>query len=258
MERWATAAAGPAPVFAHDFWLEAHPYRVQSGDMVEVSVHVGTGMRGNILPNIPAWYEDFSFMDGGGRHPVDGEIGRDPAGVFRAEAAGLTVVGYQSAPKFVELDAEHFRDYLEAEGLDYITPIFDQRNPSPATAPEFYTRFVKTYVSAGNGAGVAVDAAFGYRLELVPLQDPYQLAVGSSWPLRLDYEGRPIEGVAVFAFTKEQPDAIQRVATGADGVATVDLDRPGEWLVKATHMIESPLADADWESFWASVTFELR
>ncbi len=229
-----TTAAGSAPVFAHDFWLEAHPYRVQSGDMVEVSVHVGTGMRGNILPNIPAWYEDFSFMDGSGRHAVDGEIGRDPAGVFEAEAAGLTVVGYQSTPKF------------------------DRRNPPPATAPEFYTRFVKTYVSAGKGAGAAADAAFGYRLELVPLQDPYELSVGSSWSLRLDYEGRPLEGVAVFAFTKELPDSIQRVTTGADGEATIDLDRSGEWLVKATHMIESPLADADWESFWASVTFELR
>jgi hypothetical protein len=31
------------------------------------------------------------------------------------------------------------------------------------------------------------------------------------------------------------------------------------WLIKAVHMIPAPSgANADWESFWASVTFELK
>ena len=32
----------------------------------------------------------------------------------------------------------------------------------------------------------------------------------------------------------------------------------GVWLVKAVHMVPLPKGqDADWESFWASLTFEL-
>jgi hypothetical protein len=36
--------------------------------------------------------------------------------------------------------------------------------------------------------------------------------------------------------------------------------RPGGmWLVKAVHMVPAPAgANADWASFWASLTFEMR
>jgi hypothetical protein len=44
--------------------------------------------------------------------------------------------------------------------------------------------------------------------------------------------------------------------TDGRGRATLKLDRPGFWLVKAVHMIPAPAdAGADWESFWASLTF---
>jgi hypothetical protein len=36
--------------------------------------------------------------------------------------------------------------------------------------------------------------------------------------------------------------------------------RPGGmWLIKAVHMVPAPAgANAEWASFWASLTFELR
>ncbi len=253
------ALLGPLSADAHDFWLEAHPYRVKSGDMVEVSVHVGTRMRGNILPNIPPWYEDFSFIDQRGRHPVDGEMGRDPAGVLVAGDPGLIAIGYRSVPKFVELEPERFRKYLSEEGLDAVRQAFDELDPVPASAPEFYTRYVKTYVEVGDTDGSTIHhAAFGFALELMPLQNPYRLSVGDAWSLRLDYLGSPLPGATVFAFTTDEPDAVQRVATDAGGVAVVRIDRPGVWLVKATHMVPVQREDADWESLWASVTFEQR
>ena len=39
---------------------------------------------------------------------------------------------------------------------------------------------------------------------------------------------------------------------------TFDLTPPGVWLVKAVHMVPAPAASgADWESLWASLTFEV-
>jgi len=36
------------------------------------------------------------------------------------------------------------------------------------------------------------------------------------------------------------------------------LDRPGLWLIKAVHMVPAPEGSgAEWESLWASLTFEL-
>jgi hypothetical protein len=43
-----------------------------------------------------------------------------------------------------------------------------------------------------------------------------------------------------------------------EGRVTFRLPRSGMWLVKAVHMIPAPPdTKADWESFWASLTFEL-
>ena len=47
--------------------------------------------------------------------------------------------------------------------------------------------------------------------------------------------------------------------TDAAGRALITLDNAGTWLIKGVHIIELPDTNeqADWESFWASLTFEL-
>jgi hypothetical protein len=79
-------------------------------------------------------------------------------------------------------------------------------------------------------------------------------------PIALWYQGKPIEGVLVIAFTADQPARRFQARTGKDGIVKLPLDRAGRWLVKAVHMIPVPATDpaADWESFWASLTFEVR
>ena len=64
----------------------------------------------------------------------------------------------------------------------------------------------------------------------------------------------------MIAFTADRPADRLTVRTGADGRARLPLNRAGRWLVKAVHMIAVPASDpaADWESFWASLTFEVR
>jgi uncharacterized GH25 family protein len=43
-----------------------------------------------------------------------------------------------------------------------------------------------------------------------------------------------------------------------DGRVRFRLPRAGMWMVKAVHMIAAqPDAQADWQSFWASLTFDL-
>jgi len=47
--------------------------------------------------------------------------------------------------------------------------------------------------------------------------------------------------------------------TDREGRVTFRLARPGVWLIKAVYMKEAPSGvDTDWESIWASLTFEVR
>jgi len=46
--------------------------------------------------------------------------------------------------------------------------------------------------------------------------------------------------------------------TDAAGRVKLTLDRAGAWMVKCTHMVAAPAETGmDWESLWASVTFDI-
>jgi uncharacterized GH25 family protein len=54
---------------------------------------------------------------------------------------------------------------------------------------------------------------------------------------------------------KMDPGQKLSARTDAEGRVRFRLPQGGMWLVKSVHMI--PGAKADWESYWASLTFEL-
>jgi uncharacterized GH25 family protein len=77
-------------------------------------------------------------------------------------------------------------------------------------------------------------------------------------PLRLLFEGKPLAGALVVAINRENPEKRVSARSDASGRATFDLAPGGVWLVKAVHMVPAPPSSAaDWESLWASLTFQI-
>ncbi len=60
------------------------------------------------------------------------------------------------------------------------------------------------------------------------------------------------------AFTADEPESRQRIRTDAEGMVTVQLDKPGVWMIKAVN-IQPIIGDpkALWQSYWASYVFDL-
>jgi uncharacterized GH25 family protein len=58
---------------------------------------------------------------------------------------------------------------------------------------------------------------------------------------------------------RQNPSEKLTARTDNDGRVRFRLPQGGMWLVKAVHMIPAPAgSNAEWASFWASLTFELR
>jgi uncharacterized GH25 family protein len=77
-------------------------------------------------------------------------------------------------------------------------------------------------------------------------------------PLQLLYQGKPLAGALIIAFNRDRPMEKLKLRTDADGRVRMTLARAGVWLVTSVHMTPaSLLSRADWESLWASLTFEL-
>jgi uncharacterized GH25 family protein len=244
------------PLSAHDFWIEPTTFSATGGKIVGVNLRVGQDLAGDPVPRDPAAIDQFVVVNGDKASPVLGRDGDDPAGLIRATGEGLLIIGYRSKPSPVTLTAEKFKQYLNEEGLDAIAAERVRRGQSAASAREVFSRAAKSLVRNGV-ANLGTDRALGFRLELVAEKNPYALRAGDELPVRLLYEGRPLAGALVTAFNKYKPLKKLSARTDSQGRVHLSVDAPGPWLIKAVHMMPAaPRSDAEWESIWASLTFE--
>jgi uncharacterized GH25 family protein len=244
---------------AHDLWIEPSSFRPAVGERVSAALRVGQNVQGDPMPRIPPLVERFVLADSGGDHPMIGRAGSDPAGMVLVSAPGLQWIGYQSNPYPVTLEAAKFESYLKDEGLERIITERAGRGQSAAPGRERFYRCAKSLLDVPGSATTKSETPLGFTLELVPRKNPYALNAGDTLPVALTFHGKPIANVLVVAMRKESPEKAVRARTDAKGHATLRLSDPGFWLIKAVHMQAAPLdAGVDWESWWASMTFDLR
>ena len=256
----ALAVASVAELGAHDFWIEPSVFRPKVGALVGLRLLVGQNMLGDPVAREPEAIKEFVSQLGTGRKPVPGRDGGDPAGILRVDAAGLLVVGYQSVPRPVELTPEKFDQYLGEEGLDEIRGLGDRAMKRGRATLELFARCAKTLLLGGGTPlnGADGDRALGLTFEIVAERNPYTTAPGQDLPFVLTYQGRPRANALVVAISQKDPTKKLSARTDRQGRVAFKLPIGGAWLVKAVHMIPAPPdAHADWQSFWASSTFEL-
>ncbi|MBI2188692.1 MAG: DUF4198 domain-containing protein [Acidobacteria bacterium] len=246
-----------ASLSAHDVWIEPTTFAPRTGEIVGVRLRVGQDFLGDPLPRDPSLINEFIVEDPEGRKPVVGRPGADPAGLVRAAAPGLLVVGYRSNPSRIEQSHEKFTQYLKEEGLESIIALGARRGDARPVR-ELFARCAKSLISSGETDGSAGDRPLGFTLELVAERNPFAMNAGQELPVRLTYENRPLAGALVVAINRANPSEKLSARSDRDGRVRFRLPRAGAWLVKAVHMVEAPAASgADWASYWASLTFEL-
>jgi hypothetical protein len=241
---------------AHDFWIEPSTFAPQTGEVVSVRLRVGEHFTGDVVPRPPSGFRLYGAT-AEGRRAIGGRTGADPAGMLRVQREGLQVLAYDSEPIPIEIAADTFAVYLKEEGLESILAVRGSRGQGDAPGKEIYSRHAKSLLMAGAAAETA-DLTLGLPLELVAERSPYSMAAGEALPLRLLHHGRPLPGALVVAFERSRPHAKVSARSDSEGRVSLQLARAGHWLVKAVHMVAAPPASgADWQSRWASVTFEL-
>jgi uncharacterized GH25 family protein len=256
----ALAALGARAVAAHDFWIEPSTFRPAPGDKVAVSLRVGDAFPGEAVPRWPERIERFALVGPAGESEVFGLRGMDPAGFAVPAGPGLHLLVYDSNHARLTLEGDRFETHLAEQGLEQVSALRKERGESAKAATEIYSRCAKALLQVGPqeaGQGAGYDRALGLPLELVPLADPYALDGGGSLPLLLLYERKPLSGAFVEARSPGREESVSG-RTDAAGRIALSLPGPGVWMVKAVHMVPAPAGgDADWESFWASLTFEV-
>ncbi len=250
---------------AHDFFLYPSDFRTRAGNKVKIKIHVHELFPGEAVKWNPQRVLRFEHRFG--KAMSDGKKMKpeaDSSGVtFKLDQAGLHSFALDWAARFIDIKPDLFAKYLASEGLDHVLKLRKERGEETKNGRERYSRYVKTFIQAGEGGAEASDATVGQTIELVLLDNPYAKTVGDSIRARLLFRGKPLTHTLVsstYVGATDKPDTYaQSGRTDENGVVTVRLTHPGPWLVRTVHML--PLAnskDADWESWWSSLTFDVK
>lgn len=248
---------------AHEFWIEPLRFAVPPDGRIVANLNVGQFFEGNVQAFIPERFVELSVTDSSGKREISGRLGDIPAIDQPVLNPGLQVLAYRSRPQSaVYEDFSKFERFALKEGNAWLVDAHKRRGLSRRQVKEAYTRYSKSLVLAGGADGA--DTIVGFPLELVAEFDPYARDPAEYLPIRLlrDGAGLPSAQITIFRKLPGCQAARSTVVTDDGGRALVPRGSGGRFLLNAVHVIEPTKAtreaiDADWESLWASITFEL-
>ncbi len=250
--------------FAHEFWLEPANFWLRSGERADIKLFVGDALK---EPEERAYQagktESFDMIASEGTYDLRSLTENDakPIMTFSSQTPGTYMLSMARNWSSIKLDAAKFEDYLREDAMEYIIADRKKRGESDNEGRERYSRFIKTLIQVGDNRTAVPKTRIGTKIEILPLDNPYTKKVGSDLKLQAWFNGRPLALKTIFADNRDGTDVkSQQVATDEQGRFTVKLNRKGLWLIRTVHMqrCEKNCVDADWESFWAALTFGVK
>ncbi len=120
----------------------------------------------------------------------------------------------------------------------YILCLKLERGPSEPYGPS--GKYAKALVQVGN-VGKGFSSSCGFRVELIPLDNPYELQAGQYLRVKVLFEGKPLSTFvyATYAGYKPVEDAFPVMTRSNDmGIARLKLSAAGEWMVFVSHKVD--------------------
>lgn len=250
-------------LLAHDLFLKLDNYFLAPGETVRIAVLNGTFDRSEAAVQ-PSRLDDLALVSPGGRTRLgSGAWSTDSTRSWltvQAGGPGTYLVGASVRPNRIELTGEEFNEYLKEDGILDVLAARTRDHQLERPARERYSKHVKAVFQVGEARTGDFGTVLGYPAEIVPLENPYQLAVGGDLGVRCLVDGRPVAGQIVLWGGEGPTGAIPQrsIRTGPDGTARVKLDAPGRWYVKFVHMVSLSEPDLDYQSKWATLTLQVR
>jgi hypothetical protein len=264
--RWGVALGimlAATPLSAHDLFLKLDSHFVEPESRPTVALFNGTfGVSENsitedrvrsLLISGPSGVEEVA------RDAWDAS-GTTTFFPVRFGRAGTYALGVSTAPRLIELDGQSFNEYLEHDGVPGVLEARRRAGDLDKPVVERYSKHVKAVVQVGEDHTTGWEEPMDFPAEIVPLVNPFRLSTGDQLRARIIVDGIPVPNQMVIAGRDGGGGAFEekQVRSDADGIALFELDRPGRWYLKFIHMVETENEGVDYESKWATLTFQVR
>jgi uncharacterized GH25 family protein len=247
------------PALAHEFWLEPQRYLFSYGDEINLRFKVGeqfTGenWKGNQtkIQKLKIYYSDIE-------DDLSNAVGSEPGDSlqFTMYEEGTAMVTFNSVNSFIELEASKFNEYLHEDGLTSAIEYRKEHQETDSIGREYYQRSVKTIVQVGAKRTDVCKKQTSLPLDLIPLSNPYGLNNKDTLRVKLLFNGKPLSNAKVRVWHKQSASVTDSSFTSNEkGEISFTVETTGEWMVSCVNMIRlTDDANANWQSYWGSVTW---
>ncbi|MEP6945129.1 MAG: DUF4198 domain-containing protein [Acidobacteriota bacterium] len=250
--------------FAHEYWFEADDFVLTKRQPTSIRLFVGESLKMSEERVFdPSKTRSFDLFAKAGRFDMRTMANNDapPIMSFSSNSEGTYMLNMERDWSYISLQSDKFEDYLRDEGMAYIIQERARLNESASPGRERYSRFLKTLIQVGNDRTGNIKTRIGSKLEIVPLDNPYTKKFGASAAFQFWFDDRMLADYTVFADNKDRGKiTTQKLTTDKDGKVIVRLDRKGVWQLRVVYMqrCQRNCREADWESYWGSLSFGMQ
>ena len=255
---------------SHDMFLKFRSYYLQPQTDASVFLYNGTFDKSeNVMERDRM--KDVSLINPGQKvvHPATGqwkEENNQTILTFKTGKEGTGVIALSTKSKVLSMSAADFEEYLKHDGITDVYEARKKSGESSKPAAENYSKHVKAIFQTGAARSNDYKTVLGYPVEFVPQANPYSLKTGDELTVQLLKNGKPLANELVYASHAgyhghaEDGAHLEAVKTRTDknGLVTIKLSKAGHWYLRTIHMVKSNEAGVDYESNWATITFEIK
>lgn len=180
---------------------------------------------------------------------------------LQTKEAGTYIVGVSTKPREIDLKAKDFNEYLAHDGIPDTLAERRKNNRLAKDVRERYSKHVRAVFQVGDERTDDYKTPLGYPVEIIPQQNPYALRVGQTLEVLCTLDGQPIANQFVLAGRETKAGRMSReisARTDAGGIARFKLSGAGKWYVKMIYMTPIDDPQVQYESKWATLTFEMK
>jgi len=250
-----------AIVTAHDFWLLPQKFMIQPGETITIYGNTGMDFPASLSAVAPERVSQFFVVSKYNKVDLAELVVKDKSLTtqYSFKKPGTYVVGAVIKPNEIKLTGEEFNEYLEHDGISSILELRKKEGILDKDAVEFYSKYPKAIIQAGDSLDDTPTKPVGLIIEIVPKVNPYTLKKGDKLKVTVLFRGKPLPGIDL---AWNHPGLVGKVAgwtkTDQNGDAPVPLVKSGPYMIRLTHMEWVKKQTHEWESFWAALTFEVK
>jgi uncharacterized GH25 family protein len=251
-------------VSAHDLFLKLDSFFVKVSEKVSINILNGSFQASEGAVNF-ARLKDVSVIAPSGTrtNPVEADFTKNETTSFlnfEPRESGTYVVGLSTMTREIDLDAKDFNEYLSHDGIPDTLAERKKKKELDKAVRERYSKHVKTIFQAGDSQTENYKTVLGYPVELVPQSNPYKSKIGDTLEVLCLMDGKPLVNQFVMTGYESKGKVVagKNLRSDKKGIVKIKLDGAGKWYVRFIQMTKLSDPKLNYESKWATLTFEIK